>query len=119
MMQALTTTRKIHNGNEDGIRDIECVSMWIIFESQNPRIPSRNVTSLTMSNFIVYRNSLKKIAMLAPFIGHYEMVDISHAYFIIIDKSWFVWKLVGTIDSTFIEIIPKAQQTCYRNKEHI
>ena len=37
------------------------VGVWVIFESQNPPVPSRHAIILTMSNFSAYRNNLKKI----------------------------------------------------------
>ena len=46
-------------------------------------------------------------------------VDISHAYFILIEKSRFMGKLVGTLDFTFISLILKDRSTLYRNDEHI
>ena len=46
------------DGNVDNLK--HCVDASYILESWNPPIPSRHVSSVTMSNFNAYRNKSKK-----------------------------------------------------------
>ena len=67
---------------------------------------SRHATSLTMSNFIAYKNSLKTFQRWPHSQVIMGGVDISRTYYILVDETRFVGKLVGTPNSIFIELIP-------------
>jgi hypothetical protein len=56
------------DANMDNLKDY--VGTSNILKSLNPPIPSRQLSSQTMSNFDAYEHRLKKNSTLAPFTAH-------------------------------------------------